>query len=324
VIGINNILKSLADKATGRILSKVDLCIAHEFHKPPYGGGNQFCLALSAELERRGYRVSKGLSPATAKACLFNSYNFDESRLLRLRGQFTRLVHRVDGPIDVYRGNSKMEIDKKIQELNALLADNTVFQSNYSYIKHKELGLEFVQPIIIQNAVDPAFFHSNGRISWDLGRKTRLITVNWSDNPNKGGVVLQRMELMLDWGKYEWIHLGRTKCTFKHIKVVPPVGSEQVAEYLRTSDIMVTASLYESCSNVILEALACGLPVAYVCSGSNGELVQKAGCGFSTPEEGLECLHAIRENWPEYFKRIRYPSLDEITSRYEEVLFAEK
>ncbi|MGH3136152.1 MAG: hypothetical protein ACRDPV_06640, partial [Gaiellaceae bacterium] len=33
---------------------RADIAIFHEFSPPPYGGGNQFLLALRGELERRG------------------------------------------------------------------------------------------------------------------------------------------------------------------------------------------------------------------------------------------------------------------------------
>ena len=34
--------------------SGADVAVFHEFHAPPYGGGNQFLLALVGELQRRG------------------------------------------------------------------------------------------------------------------------------------------------------------------------------------------------------------------------------------------------------------------------------
>lgn len=318
---IINFLRFLTDKVTGRLLSPVDLCIAHEFHQPPYGGGNQFCMALANELAGRCLKIRRGLAPVRARACLFNSFNFDMGRLCRLRGQFGRMVHRVDGPVDVYRGNQQLKIDRRINEINKMMAGFTVFQSVYSLNKHRELGLEFVRPTVIPNAVDPEVFNSKGRIPWDPERKTRLITVNWSDNPNKGGALFQQMERILDWNKYEWIHLGRTKLTYEHIKAVPPVGSREVASYLRNSDIMVTASLHESCSNAILEALACGLPVAYIKSGSNSELVQEAGLSFSIPEEAVECLHSITERWHEFTAKIRFQGIAEVADKYEEILF---
>ena len=55
------------------------------------------------------------------------------------------MVHRVDGPIGVYRGFDD-GTDRHIVELNRELADATVFQSRYSLDKHRELGLELREP----------------------------------------------------------------------------------------------------------------------------------------------------------------------------------
>ena len=107
---------------------RADVSVFNRFHPPPYGGGNQFLLALVAELERRGVDVEVNrLSGATA-ACLFNSFTFDFGRLRRFARDGVRMVHRVDGPIGVYRGFDD-GTDRRIAGINAELADTTVCQS---------------------------------------------------------------------------------------------------------------------------------------------------------------------------------------------------
>src|SRR5258705_13913015 len=80
-----------------------DLAVFHEFHVPPYGGGNQFLLALRGELERRGLSVEVNRVSGGTPACLYNSFNFEFHRLRRFARDSVRMVHRVDGPIGVYR-----------------------------------------------------------------------------------------------------------------------------------------------------------------------------------------------------------------------------
>src|SRR6266508_430956 len=80
------------------------VAIFHEFHTPPYGGGNQFLLALVGELRRRGLDVELNTLSGGTPACLYNSFNFDFRRLRRFVREGVRMVHRVDGPIGVYRG----------------------------------------------------------------------------------------------------------------------------------------------------------------------------------------------------------------------------
>src|SRR6266516_1796756 len=64
---------------------RADLAVFHEFKAPPYGGGNQFLLALVGELERRGLDVELNTLSGGTPACLYNSFNFDFARLRRFR-----------------------------------------------------------------------------------------------------------------------------------------------------------------------------------------------------------------------------------------------
>ena len=56
------------------------------------------------------------------------------------------MVHRVDGPIGVYRGFDD-GTDRRIVEINEL-ADATILQSQFSLEKHRELGLELRNPVV--------------------------------------------------------------------------------------------------------------------------------------------------------------------------------
>ena len=83
---------------------RADLALFHEFAPPPAGGGHQFVRALVRELESRGLTVEVNRISDETPACLFNSFNFDVARLRRFAERGARMVHRVDGPIGVYRG----------------------------------------------------------------------------------------------------------------------------------------------------------------------------------------------------------------------------
>ena len=143
--------------------STPSISVFHDFHKPPYGGGNQFMIALTSELERRGMKIERNKLSHTTIACLFNSFNFNFDELLN-KSKFSdsvRMVHRVDGPVDKYRGDDR-GIDREIWQLNNKIANTTIFQSNYSLHSHKILGMDFVDPVVISNTVDPLiFFPSN-------------------------------------------------------------------------------------------------------------------------------------------------------------------
>jgi len=251
--------------------------------------------------------------------CLFNSFNFDFRRLRRFSGRGARMAHRVDGPIGVYRGFDD-GTDQRILHVNRALADATVFQSRYSLEKHLELGLELAAPVVVPNAVDPAIFHPPVSREPLTGRRLRIVATSWSDNPRKGSETLGWLDAHLDTDRYELTFVGRSAHQFERARVVAPVASEPLAELLRGQDVYLAASQDDPCSNALLEALACGLPAAFLRSGGHPELVGEAGVPFDAPEELPDVLGRLERELDERRAAIRLVPLSEVADRYLEVL----
>jgi glycosyltransferase involved in cell wall biosynthesis len=301
----------------GRWLSGPEISIFHEFHKPPYGGGNQFLLALEKEFTRKGHDVARNKVGKNTKIALFNSFNFDFERLSSLRKRFhPKMIHRVDGPISAYRGGG-VEIDQQIWKMNYELADRTIFQSQYSLNKHLELGLTFKTATVIPNAADPEIFNNISRKAFPgTGGKIRLIATAWSDNPKKGGPLLTWLDKHLNHSKYELTFVGRTKAEFKNAKVIEPVPSEKLAQILREHDIYIAASENDPCSNALIEALSCGLPAIYLRSGGHPELVKEGGEGFLNGSELLEAIDKVSNKYEDYQGKINVLSLPQAADEY--------
>jgi glycosyltransferase involved in cell wall biosynthesis len=298
--------------------ARSDLAVFHEFHPPPYGGGNQFLLALRREFARRNLSVEVNRVSGQTPVCLYNSFNFDFTRLRRFTRDGVRMVHRVDGPIGVYRGFDD-GTDRRIVEINAL-ADATVLQSRYSLEKHLELGLTLHDPVVIPNAVDPEIFYPPGSRTPLDDRRVRLIASSWSDNPRKGADTLEWLDRNLDFDRFELTFAGRTQKRFDRIRVVGPLPSEQLAHLLRLQDLYLAPSRDDPCSNALLEALACGLPAAYLRSGGHPELVGDGGVGFESEEELPDVLARLVDELEVRRSAIRVSALAEVADRYLEVL----
>lgn len=298
---------------------RADVALFHEFAPPPYGGGNQFLLALKGEFERRGLRVEVNRISGATPACLVNSFNFDFRRLRRFNRPECRVVHRVDGPIGVYRGFDD-GTDARIAAINGELADTTIAQSKFSLEAHRSLGIELRDPIVVHNAVDARIFHPPQQRDPIAGRKVRLIATSWSDNPNKGGDILAHLDRKLDRSRFELTLLGRFPGAFEHARVLVPVPSEAVADELRRHDLYIAPSRNDPCSNALLEALACGLPAAYLDSGGHPELVGEAGLPFTAAEELPDVLARLVDEIDQRCAAIRVPSLPDVADRYLEVL----
>jgi glycosyltransferase involved in cell wall biosynthesis len=296
-----------------------DVAVFHEFQPPPYGGGNQFLLALVGELRRRGLAVEVNRLSGRTPACLYNSFNFDFRRLRRFARAGVRMVHRVDGPIGVYRGFDD-GTDRRIVKINHALADATIFQSRYSLDMHRELGFDLRNPAVIPNAVDPAIFHRPPARESLSGRRLRVITTSWSDNPRKGADVLRWLDRNLDFDRYEVTFAGNTQSTFERIRVIGPLASAPLADLLRTQDVFLAASRDDPCSNALLEGLACGLPAAFLRSGGHPELVGEAGIGFGDADELPTVFARLGQELDERRAAIGVPVLADIADRYLDVL----
>jgi glycosyltransferase involved in cell wall biosynthesis len=296
-----------------------DLSLFHEFEPAPAGGGHQFLRALVGELAGRGLDVETNRISGGTGACLFNSFNFDFARLRRFARAECRMVHRVDGPIGVYRGFDD-GTDARIAAINERLADATILQSRYSLAKHAELGIELRNPVVVSNTVDAAIFHPPDAWEPAAGRPLRVAASSWSLNPRKGADVLAWLDDNLDPSLATITFVGQLPQPYRRIRHVGPLGSHGVAQLLREHDVYLAASRDDPCSNALLEALACGLPAAYLASGGHPELVGDAGVPFDSAEDVPDALLHLASDLDGYRSRISIPSLSSVADRYLEVL----
>lgn len=294
----------------------------HTFFRPPYGGGNQFMLALRKALQQRGVTVIENRWAEAAAAYVFNSIHFDVDQFrdfgARRRPGF---VHRIDGPIHLIRGFDR-EKDELAFRLNARFAHSTVVQSAWTLERIVEMGYQPVNPVIVHNAADPDIFHRRGRIPFDPARKIRLISTSWSDNPRKGGAIYHWLDEHLDWSRYEYTFVGRVAGAFRHIRHVAPVDSESLADLLRQHDIYLTASQNDPCSNALIEALTCGLPALALNSGGHPELVGYGGLLFDRAEEIPDRLAELAAHYHVFQNLITVPALADVADKYLALLTA--
>lgn len=290
--------------------------IFREFVKPPFGGANQFMLALKDAFEKNGVRVLVNEVGDHVDGYFFDSLWFDEKLLKKLdRLESPVVVHRIDGPIHLYRGKDK-ELDDRIFEVNRRFATSTVIQSDFTLQKLFETGYQPMRPVVIRNAVNPSIFHPAAQRPPQAGRKLRIIATSWSDNPNKGGPVYKWLEDKLDWSKYEFTFVGRCSEPLSKARTISPVPSEELAEILREHDVYITASQNDPCSNALIEALSCGLPAIALKSGGHPELVGKGGLCFERKEDIPELLTRITANYERFAAEVSPPRMTDVSELY--------
>jgi glycosyltransferase involved in cell wall biosynthesis len=78
------------------------------------------------------------------------------------------------------------------------------------------------------------------------------------------------------------------------------VGKNQIVECYQHADVFVLPSLYEGMPNVVLEAMACGLPIVATNIAGSNELVEDGVNGFLVPVRDsaalAEGLHALAQD----------------------------
>jgi glycosyltransferase involved in cell wall biosynthesis len=316
---IERVKRKVFSRISGKPHGGLRIGLWHEFHKPPYGGGNQFMMALKKGLEQQGVSVSSNRASSSIDVHICNSAWFNVKKFESLSNRKDlRIIHRVDGPIAIYR-SSTWEEDNKIYDLNNRFAAATVYQSGWCYSRMLDLDFKPVRPVVIKNAIDGSIFNRKNREPFRRDRKIRLISTAWSPNPKKGGPFYKALEGRIDWDHFEYTFVGQTDEKFERIKHLPAQNSENLANILKQHDIYIMASQSEACSNALIEALACGLPALYLDDGGNGEVTGLGGLPFKTQDDAVSNLDRIVEMYEEFQASIWVESLDSVTARYIDV-----
>jgi glycosyltransferase involved in cell wall biosynthesis len=276
------------------------------------GGGNNFLKALRDEFKKMGCWVDHLNS---ADIIFFNSHN-DVQNLIefKARNPGKVFVHRVDGPMSVYTETNDMR-DKEVRLLNNFVADGTVFQSKWSKEKNTDLGLiDGSNPnTIILNAPNPKVFFPKEK---GVGDKIKIIASGWSTNKNKGSDTLKWLDVNLDYSKYSLEVIGPETKLFENIVELGVMDPLDIGKVLREYDIYFFPSIYEACSNALLEGIHCGLIPLARNSSSNIEIVNDQKLLFDEYEEILEKLDVISAEYLEEKSSNQLPMLNEVAKQY--------
>jgi len=263
--------------------------IVFELLDQPTGGGNQFLKMLKKQFALQGALAD---SPDSADIFLFNSHHFLKN-VSSYKKSFSsaKFVHRIDGPMRLYNDLSDAR-DQQVYFANETFADATIYQSEWSKNKNLEMGLEPNKiHTTIQNCADDSIFFPPQEPK-PKREKIKLFSSSWSNHPKKGFDFYRHLDQNLDFNKYEYFFAGRSPINFKNIKNLGPLKSEDLADKLRQSDIFVTASQNDPCSNSLIEALSCGLTCIALNSGGHPEIAKNNRLLF---ENKLDFFNILEE-----------------------------
>ena len=293
--------------------------IVFEMSDEPTGGGNQFLKMLKKEFCSKNALAEK---PEDASIFLFNSHHFLKN-VSSYKKSFpkAKFVHRIDGPMRLYNDSSDAR-DQQVYFANETFADATIYQSDWSKNKNLEMGLQpKLSHAVIQNCADNSIFFPCKQIK-TIRKKIRLFSSSWSNHEKKGFAFYDFLDKNLDFAKYEYFFAGRSPIVFKNIKNLGALESEDLANELRRSDIFVTASQNDPCSNSLIEGLSCGLTCVALKSGGHPEIIKNHDFLFETESELIEILDKIKNNEIIQENTIRSPrqATEEYITFFERIL----
>jgi glycosyltransferase involved in cell wall biosynthesis len=292
--------------------------IIFELKKGATGGGNQFLKAI------REYFIkidSYTENIQDADVILYNSHQFIPE-LVTVKQQLPNklFVHRIDGPIRLYNTMTDRR-DSVVNSANKLIADGTIFQSNWSKDRNLEMGIEKNEfEVTILNAPNLNLFNHDNKINFNKDRKIKLIATSWSSNIKKGFEIYQWLDENLDFNKYEMTFVGNSPIKFNNIIYKKPMNSEELANELKQNDIFITASQKDPCSNSLIEALHCGLPAIGLNDGGHAEIISSGGEVFDNKEDILILLDKIIDKYTLYQQKINLADIDTVGKYYYEFL----
>ena len=303
----------------------LNICVLFETVSSPWGGGNQFLAALTSELSQLGHKVATRPTRET-QIVLLNGFNRGANKRLELTqvaqlrqsGKMTALgrivptslqmkrlrrgpalVHRVDGVPELVRGR-RTKADEVQPAVNRL-TDYTIFQSEYCRTSFTEqCGFSPEHSTVIHNAVDPRLFYPCEAKPVN-GAPLRLVAASWSSNRRKGFDTLAEISRLPG---VELTFAGNWCPEVEHanVRLAGVLQSHELAVLMRSSDAMIHAAWNEPCSNAIVEAMACGLPIIYRDSGGNRELASEFGVPLT--DDLPSVIDSLRRRLPHLHSRL--------------------
>jgi glycosyltransferase involved in cell wall biosynthesis len=176
------------------------------------------------------------------------------------------------------------------------LADQIIYQSEFSHQWWERVyGKSHIPWVVIHNGVDLKLYNPNG--SSDLpGDHHRILIVEGTI----GSGYEQGLDTAIHMGerlialyarKVEIMVVGRTSEKLRRewngrsgikITFIGEVSGDRIPEIDRSAHVLYAADLNPACPNSVIEALACGLPVAAYDTGALPEIISK-GSGQIVP-----------------------------------------
>jgi glycosyltransferase involved in cell wall biosynthesis len=204
----------------------------------------------------------------------------------KLNFRFTSEVLGSD--VNVYFNNPS----RKRQILRALRASRAVFVKSRAL--QTRLAAEGISSFINYNGIDRKRFHPIDRVEacrkLELDAKRRRVLYVGNLVPVKGPTILAKAAERLSETEVIFVGSGSEKIGSGQCVGTRP--HDEIATWMNACDVLCLPSLSEGLPNVVLEAMACGLPVVASRVGGVPEIVREGVNGLLVPPGDSRILAA--------------------------------
>lgn len=280
--------------------------IHYEVTDQPWGGINSFLRAMKESLINKGlfeenpYKAdiiliaasSAGVNKSIDYTDIKHFHNLRYKYFFRFgrKKHFPLIVHRLDGLRKFYAG--KHEASDELQIKLSRLADHIIFQSRYSLSNFRDMGYHKNNFDIVYNGTNRSIFKFHKR---SPRNPLRIISCSWSNNINKGFKTISEFSLMSNV-EVSFVGNWNPQVPQNNVRIIAPVNSITLAEIYEQQDVFLHAAVNDPCPNVVIEAMACGLPIIYSTSGGTPEIANGYGVPLSSGDYE-KILEEIRKNY---------------------------
>ena len=235
--------------------------------------------------------------------------------LMQAKRKRIPIIQRLDGVFyPAVAGRRWWALNLPIWMTYRFFSDWIIFQSKFSERSCRRfLGAPRCPVSWIYNGVDLNRFSPGKRVEKPGNELSLLCILSTFVRPSEIIPVLGAFdELRTERRDVRLSILGKFSPATRHIPETRPdvdwMGSilnESLPEIYRSADLMLNSKLRAPCPNVVLEAMASGLPIAGFESGAHGELIgNEAGICVSVDEDEFGTLPNLNPA-PDELKRLR-------------------
>lgn len=212
------------------------------------------------------------------------------------------VVQRLDGITTCYDGRKGGQKFDRLQINFNRLVDFTVFQSFFSRDSFLPLVGRTIPYAVILNGTDGEIF------KWVHRQKpkdsVRVFSASWSGDLKKGHEALATLSQIPN---VEVTFVGRWPENLdpKNVRIGNVLSQNELAEAMAQHHLFAHFSKNDNSPNIVVEALATGLPILYLNSGGTPEIVGESQFGEPVQEGSGQCLSG---------------GLDKLMGRYETLI----